>query len=566
MNTAMEAPHAGAARGRAWTKWSWIVVMAACLFHLPTLWCDFLSDDMSLVVHNERIGSSEFVRQAFARDYGLEFGEPRPKGYYRPVLMVIDYALFHLCGPSRVGYRLFSLAILALNGLLLRRLLSRARVPGWLATVAAAVYAANPTRTETVVFFMSLPDLLSELWLLLAASLLMRWIGEEPSERGARLSPLRWAGLLALGFLMVTTKESGMVMTGALTGATLLFALRRPFRLPLPAGALLIAAGAGLGLWLRVRAGVGVPLAAGSWQLLFTVWSKAWLHVMAMGVWHILIPAPAVFYREFQPSAPSLAAGVAAAGVLCGMAGLSVLLWRRRCYLGLVLAGCILSGFILQGLILVHHLPYSERYLNSALLVMGISLAANALVNRLMRRGAMRAEPRAALPGQPRLWKAVAAIYIVWQGSQTLASTFTCLSPTSFFKAMVEADPESAYPRLCLAGVMYHGYADFNAMDEYLRAALERSKDPRTVKVAAELDISRYLVLKKYEQALAAADKAASEFPDDAELQSLKGLALCYLGRREESLACLQSAVSLNPYEPRYRTQYERARDGLIKP
>lgn len=568
MNTAMEGRPAGTGSGSAWRKRAWILVIAACLFHLPALWCDFLSDDMSLVVHNERLDSSGFVRDAFRRDYGLEFGETRPKGYYRPILMVADYALHHLCGPSRAGYRLLGIAVLAANGLLIRRLLCRS--PGgagcWLATLAAAVYVANPTRTEPVVCFMSLPDLLSELWLLLAVSLLMRWAGERAPGQRLPLSPLRWAGLLGLGFLTVTTKESGLVMAATLAGATLFFAMWRPFRALLSAGALAFSAGAGLGMWLRASAGIEVPLAAGSWKLLFTDWPKAWLQVIALDVWHILIPAPAVFYREFQPAAPSQAAGLAAAGVLCAVAALALVLWRRRNYLGLVLAGTTFGALILQGLILVHHLPYSERYMPTAILLMGLTLGGSALGAYLMRLEGMRFARRISLSAQPRLWNAIAAMYIFWQGSQTLASTFTCLTPTSFFTAMAEANPDAAYPRLCLAGAMYHAFADFDAMDRHLHAALERAHDARTVKVAAELDISRHLVLKRYDRALAAADGAIAQFPADAELHSLKALALCYLGRKEEALACIQSAVAFNPHEPRYRTQHQRIRDGTIGP
>lgn len=105
-------------------------------------------------------------------------GDRWVEGHYWPLLYTTFWIEHKLWGFSPAGYHVVNILIHFANTMLLWRLLARLAVPG--AWFVAAVFAAHPLHTESVVWIMARKDMLATLFCL--ASLLM-WLRFAESRR-----------------------------------------------------------------------------------------------------------------------------------------------------------------------------------------------------------------------------------------------------------------------------------------------------------------------------------------------------------------------------------------------
>ena len=231
--------------------------LLAIAIHLPALWADLFLDDRPVIVEHPRIADAGFIKEIFARDYGQELGVQQEVGYYRPLLMVINYGLYRLFGPSPFGYHTTVLLLFALSCSLLTAVAMRALGDGrrLLALTMGCLAAVHPIRTEFAVFFTTMPDLLMEIYGLLIIGICL--------ERAKKLpQSVRLAALALLALSAGVTKETSFFIVSSM-GATLCFVglFNHDARRRILEGLSLFL---GLGSAMILRFGLGVSLPAGA--------------------------------------------------------------------------------------------------------------------------------------------------------------------------------------------------------------------------------------------------------------------------------------------------------------
>ena len=186
-----------------------LLVAAIAIVFLPSLFGDFLWDDVPLIRSNAYVRDLSRIGEALTHDFWhvparLEAGGGFLRRYYRPVV-TLAYALqFKLFGESPPGFHAVSLALhaacsLLVFGLVRRRLgdTTRAILP---ALLGAALFALHPSRPESVSWISGSTDLWMTLWVLLA---LRAW------DRGSAPRDLGRAALFLS--LAVLSKETAIV-------------------------------------------------------------------------------------------------------------------------------------------------------------------------------------------------------------------------------------------------------------------------------------------------------------------------------------------------------------------
>lgn len=522
-----------------------IPVAVAFLFHWPVLLCDFVSDDVALVREHAGIGNPGFALELLTRDYGLEFGEVLPCGYYRPVFMFINLFLYRAFGPSPFIYHLASLLLFAVSVLLFTLLCRNAAGAGsWAyAGFLGSIFAAHPARTEVVSLFMSLPDLIVEM---IALGLCLCIARASRSARFARL-----AGACAVLSLTASfTKESAFLLMTAIGVSAIAVGFRRRTRF---AGLLACGAATLAGILAayigRVAAGIHPPpLRPQVISLLGTRSATALLNVLH-GLFETAIPRHAVFFRDVTGPAQI----IATAGVLCMLVGMAVAwaiaTWRGPLLLSLLIAWCG-AGILNLMLVSASGLPYSQRYwaLAPALLLLSLAVRRWAAVALPLRPSHHPA------PG-PRLACMLAAAVVAAYGSFTLAGSLDCRNDLTFYATMSDRNPGAPYPRVCLAEIAYHHYGDVATMQRYAEDALSLGGDRRTRRDIARLLAQRWIIEERYDLALAQLDTAGEPLQEDPELLSLRAIVLAQTGDTERALATIDRAIARNPHEVRYRVQ-----------
>jgi TolB-like protein/Flp pilus assembly protein TadD len=131
-----------------------------------------------------------------------------------------------------------------------------------------------------------------------------------------------------------------------------------------------------------------------------------------------------------------------------------------------------------------------------------------------------------------------------------------------FFEKAVEIDPNFGQAHTQFAGVYqaslitgFHrelGWSNARALrDKYLKLAMENPA-PETHGMVA----IKNLYGKKYEDALAEAERAISLNPNSEQINYLMGITLIYVGRSAEAVDFLKRAMRLDPYYPVNRLHF----------
>lgn len=567
-------------------------VLAGIAFHLPSLFCAFVYDDVTLVAEHPRLGSSSFLAEIWQRDYGLEFvGEHR--GFYRPAFMTLVFVLRNLFGASPLVFHLFSLAVFCLAIYLVVRVASvfDARGARVLPMVAGVLYAVHPARVETVSLVMSLPDLIVECCALGMVLLLVEpgsigpplhamAVGNKarppagegrPFEREAdgraaaragvwgRLG--EWRAALACGALALLaslSKESAFFIVPAVMGTAFLFALRggvpQRQRLLSSVAAALVALVAGFLLRSMAHVHAPVPLATTARDLLVGGRADDTVLALLLALRDVVVPGPVVFWRNVVDThVPGAACLLLLFGAAITGGWYSAL---RRAHLALALLVAWLgANAVSLTLLVASGYVYAQRYLAFAPVAILLCLAVRAVTARAVRR-----VPGGALsPRQVRLAGLFAAMYLTALGAFTLAGSATCLTPLSFFLAMQRANPADVVPLGAVAETLNKVGAVEDVEPCVREAAWLDPTHPQVPRLQNML-IQRYLADGRYPDALRCAQWAIGMYSNDADKIVLRAVALANLGQTNAARQDVEQVLARHPDHAAARQLQEQLR------
>jgi tetratricopeptide (TPR) repeat protein len=127
--------------------------------YFPAYDAGFYSDDVSLVVQNERLRTAHGLEEIWSDVRGTDH-------LYYPLTFTTYWVDYQLWGTNPAGYHTANILLHALNSLLVWVLFRRLRIPG--AWFAGAVFALHPVHVESVAWVTERRNTLSAFFYLLA--------------------------------------------------------------------------------------------------------------------------------------------------------------------------------------------------------------------------------------------------------------------------------------------------------------------------------------------------------------------------------------------------------------
>jgi hypothetical protein len=185
------------------------VAVVAMLAYAPALLGEFILDDYIVIVDNEAVRSWADAPGYFTRGMWPEkdLGAP-DAALYRPLVLLAFLVVYQVAGLAPLAFHAVSVALHAVNSvlvwLLLRRLGGAAEGA---AVVGALVFALHPVHVESVAWIADIGDLLATAFVVLAV-----WLYAQPSRRA-------YATALGCSALALLSKEIGVAIPALALGA-----------------------------------------------------------------------------------------------------------------------------------------------------------------------------------------------------------------------------------------------------------------------------------------------------------------------------------------------------------
>lgn len=182
----------------------------------------FACDDLRVIVKGRAIGDLRNLPALFLHDtmwnsVGDAFARTSSVDTYRPLplaIFTIERALFGLWAP---GYHATSVALHALNALLVFALGLRLGLTRGTAVAAAALFAVHPSLHEAVHWINGRSDPLAVAFLLAATLVWLPWAAARArGESGGRAQAVTVVAIVALVFMATLAKEIAFMVTPAL--------------------------------------------------------------------------------------------------------------------------------------------------------------------------------------------------------------------------------------------------------------------------------------------------------------------------------------------------------------
>lgn len=517
-----------------------LIAGIALAAHSPIFFNELIWDDVSLIETHPQLGRWDFFGEAWSRDYGLEFGNRKPNGYYRPLFVTMLNAERMVFGEWAAGYRLGSLAGLIGLAALAAGLVYRMARRSAPAILAGCLIAAHPVLTEPTGIVAARPDLL--IHLALGGAL---WLGLAAAGRGngrGRFAALA-LGSFGAALAALLFKEAALFSLAGIGWA--LFAVGRGKRVRAMVVLGSWAAAGALALGLRARAaGVEYETAAALGSPFSQSGAQAALWAGGVSLRSVVLPAPARYMRmnpymeiagsrahkglEGEEDWSSQAQTAMGALALAALAALGWAAWRRRPLLAGLLgwtAGGIYPLLLASGV----GLPFSERYIPLAPLAM---LAALGLARRF--RG-MREFPWARREDGSPAYAAIAAwLYIGACVAMSLGGSAKAMNGYAFWHAMERDDPEFFAPHAALSTLFFRDGL-WEEMERHAKRAIELAPDNAVTREVGQNMGMRALLDGDAGEALRWFDWALEYRPDDVECLKSRAVALFQAGRREDA-------------------------------
>jgi len=185
-----------------------LVFLVASALYAPTLWGEFVQDDMSLVAHNPLIRSLHALPDLFVSDY---WAPTTKSGLYRP-LTTLSYALnFAVAGDLPGPYHAVNVLLHALASALVLLVCLRLTGDRILALATALLFAVHAVHTEAVNGIVGRAELLSTSFFLCSLLLYLR---SDPRE--GHPSTAAYLGSLATYALSLLSKENAITLLGVI--------------------------------------------------------------------------------------------------------------------------------------------------------------------------------------------------------------------------------------------------------------------------------------------------------------------------------------------------------------
>ena len=290
-----------------------VLVLAVAWIYTPVSHGEFLWDDHILVTDNWMVQSGSLGGLAAI------WVEPDGPDYF-PLTYTALWLQWQAFGENPNGYHLVNVALHAISGLLLWRLLAQLRLSG--AWLAALLFAVHPVCVESVAWISEIKNTLSLPFFLLAC---LCWVRQD--EAGSGFTQKRWYAASLTAFVLALLAKPSMV---GLPLLTLLYAWwkrqqisRRDLLRMVPP--LLIAITMGLiTIWYqRERAIAGEVLPIGGLLSRVTTAGMAVVFYLATTFWPVgLMPIYPRWLSEQAALWPLLP--------LVGLTTVAVLMWQNR--------------------------------------------------------------------------------------------------------------------------------------------------------------------------------------------------------------------------------------------
>ena len=175
----------------------------------------FVHDDFPLVVNNSMVAGPWNFKAVFL--HSLDFGAPTDlvRSYYRPVLDVINHAVFSLFGANAAAFHLWNVFLHILNGWMVFRIVETisfqirtdAAAARWHAFIVAALFVVHPVQTQAAACVSGISNLVFAFFCLAA---FLFYLSLRQSSRPS--APM--AGMTAMFVLALLSKEQALIFPG----------------------------------------------------------------------------------------------------------------------------------------------------------------------------------------------------------------------------------------------------------------------------------------------------------------------------------------------------------------
>jgi protein O-mannosyl-transferase len=158
---------------QAWSQWFIqpavlirVVLYLATLIYLRTALFDYVYDDSLLITLNPWMQSWKHVPQFFTHSFWGFLDVPKVMDYYRPLIMLVFAAVYHLLGSAPGQFHLIAAGMHILATYLVYRLAYETTSDRKLAAFAAGLFGLHPTKVETAAWISGLSDSLATVFFL----------------------------------------------------------------------------------------------------------------------------------------------------------------------------------------------------------------------------------------------------------------------------------------------------------------------------------------------------------------------------------------------------------------
>jgi len=145
-----------------------VVLYLSLLIYLRSVFFDYVYDDSILILINPWMASWKCIPAIFTHSFWGFLEIPRTIDFYRPLVMLLFAAIFHLLGPAPGWFHLIATATHVLATYLVYRLARETTDDQTLAAIAAGIFGLHPTKVETAAWISGLSDSLSLVFFLLS--------------------------------------------------------------------------------------------------------------------------------------------------------------------------------------------------------------------------------------------------------------------------------------------------------------------------------------------------------------------------------------------------------------
>ncbi len=504
-----------------------LVASAATAVYANTLLNGFVYDDRSQIVENAWIRDFGNVPRMFVT--GVWEFEGGVSNYYRPVMLWIYTAVYHVFGLRAWGYHLVSVILHAAVSLLvlltIRHVLYRAggesRTSPQAALAGALLFAVHPAGTEAVAWVAGVPELTYSLFLLLALLL--------HSRDGDGLWKSRTAALAAFAFAAIS-KETALVFPAliftyemCLRGSSATRAVARTAPYVAVAAAYLLLRMAVLPSFApleRHRDLDRFQIALNAFPL-FAGYLGKLVAPVRLNAFHVLHPISSLL-------APIGLLSIAAAVGFAALAVVSFVRWRPLVF---GLAATVLPLAPVLYIPALGENTFAERYLY--LPVCGLALIVALVV----------AAVRAARPGWTPVLTALLAGLVGLGGLATVRRNAVWRSDLALWTDTVRKSPDSAFARNELGISLAEAGRMEDAVEEY-RAALRLRPD--FARALNNLGTA-HAALGRGDEAIAAYAAAIRSDPRFARAHNNLGMSYARAGQLDRAVEEYRAALSLDP-------------------